>query len=226
MDDDPEQLDRHVEDLLQDRKPERASLGNEDALRARQAAAMLRAARPGTSLPSGDFLRRMQNSIEEWVRPESGPAVPRRDLSRRSLLLGGAGGLAAGLIAAVTGQRLLQPRRNLNIELPLVTNGTWRNVVAMQSLPDGVPTRFSSGALEGYLLRTGQDVRGLSAVCTHMGCLLNWSTFRSQFECPCHGATFDLSGQSSGDYSDPSELRPLPVLRVRVLKGTVQVYTV
>lgn len=226
MDDDPEQLDKYVEDLLQDRKPERTSLGSEDALRARQAAAMLRAARPGASLPSGDFLRRMQDSIEAWVRPESRPAAPRRDLSRRSLLLGGAGGLAAGLIAAVGGQRLLQPRRNLNAELPLVTNGTWRDVVAMQSLPDGVPTRFSNGALEGYLLRTGQDVRGLSAVCTHMGCLLNWSTFRSEFECPCHGATFDLNGQPSGDYSDPSVLRSLPVLRVRVLEGTVQVYTV
>src|SRR5579864_8606211 len=181
MDDDPEQLDKYVEDLLQDRKPERTSLGDEDALRARQAAAMLHAARPGAGLPSADFLRRMQHSIEAWVRPESRPAAPRRDLSRRSLLLGGAGGLAAGLVAAVGAQRLLQPARNLKAELPLVTSGTgtWRDVVAMQSLPDGVPTRFSSGALEGYLLRTGQDVRGLSAVCTHMGCLLNWSTFRS-----------------------------------------------
>jgi nitrite reductase/ring-hydroxylating ferredoxin subunit len=226
MDDDPEQLDKYVEDLLQDRKPERTSLGSEDALRARQAAAMLRAARPGASLPSADFLRRMQQSIEESIRPESRTGVPRRDLSRRSLLLGGVGGLAAGLVAAIGGQRLLRPARNVDAEVSLVTSGSWRDVVALHSLPDGVPTRFSSGALEGYLLRTGQDVRGLSAICTHMGCLLNWSTFRSQFECPCHGATFDVSGRPSGDYNEPNALRPLPVLRVRVLQGTVQVYTV
>ena len=226
MDDDPEQLDRYVEDLLQDRKPEPTSLGDEDALRARQAAAMLRAARPGSSLPSGDFVRRIQRSIEEWVRPQPEAAAPRRDLSRRSLLLGGAGGLAAGLVAAVAGQRLLHPSRNLGGQPPLVTEGTWREVMALQALRDGVPTRFSSGALEGYLLRTGQEVRALSAVCTHMGCLLNWSTFRSEFECPCHGATFDINGEPSGDYSDPNVLRPLPVLEVRVVKGTVQVYTV
>ena len=42
MNDDPEQLDRHVEDLLQDRKPERTPLSDEDALRARQTADVAR----------------------------------------------------------------------------------------------------------------------------------------------------------------------------------------
>src|SRR2546429_2118218 len=124
MDDDPEQLDKYVEDLLQDRKPERTPLSDEDALRARQAAAMLRAARPGASLPSGDFVRRIQRSIEEWVRPPPEAAAPRRDLSRRSLLLGGAGGLAARLVAAVAGPRLLPPSRNLGGQPPPVTEGT------------------------------------------------------------------------------------------------------
>ena len=226
MDDDPEQLDKYVEDLLQDRKPERTSLGAEAALRARQLAAMLRAARPGAGLPSSDFLQQLERSIEEWVTPKLEAAAPSRGYSRRSLLLGGAGGLAAGLVAALGAERLLHPARDLRGQLPVVTDGAWKDVVALQALRDGVPTRFSRGALEGYLLRTGQDVRALSAVCTHMGCLLNWSTFRSQFECPCHGATFDLNGVPSGDYGDPSILRPLPVLQVRVVKGTVQVYAV
>ena len=226
MDDDPEQLDKYVEDLLQDRRPERTSLGAEAALRARQVAAMLRAARPGVGLPSSEFLQRMQHSIEDWVTPEPESAAPSRGYSRRSLLLGGAGGLAAGLVAALGADRLLRPTRDLRGALPLVTDGRWTDVVALQGLKDGVPTRFSSGALEGYLLRTGQDVRALSAVCTHMGCLLNWSTFRSRFECPCHGATFDLDGTPSGDYGDRSVLRPLPVLQVKVVQGMVSVYTV
>jgi cytochrome b6-f complex iron-sulfur subunit len=226
MDDDPEQLDKHVEDLLQDRKPERTSLGTEDALRARQVAAMLRAARPASSLPSPDFLSRMQRSIEGWVRPEPASAAASNSYSRRSLLLGGAGGMAAGILGALGLERLMRPAPNLAQPMPVVIDGAWKDVVALADLKDGVPTRFSSGALEGYLLRTGQDVRGMSAVCTHMGCLLNWSKFRTQFECPCHGATFDMNGQPSGDYGQPAVLKPLPGLQVRLLKGTVQVYTV
>ncbi len=34
MNDDPEQLDHHVEDLLSDQRPERTPLPDEDALRA------------------------------------------------------------------------------------------------------------------------------------------------------------------------------------------------
>src|SRR5207248_6344037 len=116
MDDAPEQLDKYVEDLLQDRKPEPTSLGDEDALRARQAAAMLRAARPGSSLPSGDFVRRIQRSIEEWVRPQPEAAAPRRDLSRSALRVGGAGGLTARLDAALTCQRLRHPLRHLHAQ--------------------------------------------------------------------------------------------------------------
>ncbi|HYM50938.1 MAG TPA: Rieske (2Fe-2S) protein [Candidatus Limnocylindrales bacterium] len=224
MDDDPDQLDRYVEDLLQDRKPERTPLDGEDALRARQVAAMLRAARPGASLPSGDFVRRLEQSIEGSVRPKPQDVRSLRAYSRRSLLLGGAGGLAAGVAAALGVERLT--RRAPLQDGPVVIDGAWTDVVAVADLPDGVPTRFSSGALEGYLVRTGQEVRGLSAVCTHMGCILNWSKFRTQFECPCHGATFDLNGRPGGDYSQPSVVRPLPALQVRVSKGRVQVYTV
>ena len=80
MNDDPEQLDQHVEDLLQDRRPERTPLPDEDALRARQTAAMLRAAKPGAGLPSKEFLERMQGSIGEWVQQQT--ARPDRAAAR------------------------------------------------------------------------------------------------------------------------------------------------
>ena len=106
MNDDPEQLDRHVEDLLQDRKPERTPLSDEDALRARQTAAMLHAAKPGAGLPSKEFLERMQGSIHGWVGEQSAQPQPPTRPSRRSLLLTGAAGLAAGIAAAVGFDRL------------------------------------------------------------------------------------------------------------------------
>jgi cytochrome b6-f complex iron-sulfur subunit len=223
MNDDPEQLDKYVDDLLQDRRPERTPLGDQDALGARQTAAMLRAAKPGAGLPSPEFLGRMQESIGQWVQQRSPEVAPRQRPSRRSLLLAGASGLAAGVAAAVGVDRLAKTSVPV-AGRPLVEKGAWQTVKAVADLPEGTPVAFRSGAIEGFLVRNGQEVRGLSAVCTHMGCILNYSKFRDRFECPCHGATFEKDGQPSDQYKSP--LPPLPALQVRIDKGQVQVYTV
>lgn len=223
MNDDPEQLDKYVEDLLQDRRPERTPLADEDALGARQTAAMLRAAKPGAGLPSPEFLGRMQESIGDWVSERSPEVAARPRPSRRSLLLAGASGIAAGVVAAVGVDRLTKPTAPHGSQA-LVEKGSWQAIKSVTDLPEGTPIAFRSGAIEGFLIRNGQDVRGLSAVCTHMGCVLNYSKFRDRFECPCHGATFEKDGQPSDQYTSP--LPPLPSLQVRVEKGEVQVYTV
>jgi nitrite reductase/ring-hydroxylating ferredoxin subunit len=223
VNDDPEQLDQHVEDLLQDRRPERTPLGDEDALRARQTAAMLRAAKPGAGLPSKEFLERMQGSIRELVDARSAQPQPTQRPSRRSLLLTGAAGLAAG-VAAVLGIEQVSKPSPTTAQGPLVENGhgTWKPVKAVADLPQDTPIAFRSGGIEGFLTRSGDKVTALSAVCTHMGCILNYSKFRDRFECPCHGATFEKDGQPT-NYSSP--LSRLPSLQVRVEKGQVQVYT-
>jgi cytochrome b6-f complex iron-sulfur subunit len=221
VNDDPEQLDRHVEDLLQDRRPERTPLADEAALRARQTAAMLRAAKPGAGLPSKDFLERMQGSINEWVGERSARPQPAARPSRRSLLLTGAAGIAAG-VAAVIGIEQVTKSAPKTAGRPLVENGSWKPVKALAELPEATPIAFRSGAIEGFLTRTGNQVTALSAICTHMGCILNYSKFRDRFECPCHGATFEKDGQPT-NYSSP--LSPLPSLQVRVANGQVEVYT-
>ena len=224
MNDDPEQLDRHIEDLLQDRRPERTPLPDEDALRARQTAAMLRAAKPGAGLPSKDFLERMQGSIQDWVGERSAQPQPAARPSRRSLLLTAVTGIAAGIAAMLGIQQVVRtaPKKLAQGAL-VVGNGSWKPVKALVELPEGTPIAFRSGAIEGFLIRQGQDVRGLSAICTHMACILNYSKFRDRFECPCHGATFEKDGQPT-NYGSP--LSPLPPLRVKVVKGQVQVFTV
>jgi cytochrome b6-f complex iron-sulfur subunit len=225
MNDDPEQLDHYVEDLLQDRRPERTPLPDEDALRARQTAAMLRAAKPGAGLPSKEFLERMQASIPTWVSEQSAAAKPRvaPKPSRRSILLTGAAGLAAGIAATIGVERISQ-KPTPEGGVALVQNGSWKPIKALADLPEGTPIAFRSGAIEGFLVRQGQDVKGLSAVCTHMGCILNYSKLRNQFECPCHGATFDTTGAPSDQYGTP--LPRLPSLNVRIERGQVEVYTV
>jgi cytochrome b6-f complex iron-sulfur subunit len=226
MNDDPEQLDKHVEDLLQDRRPERTPLADEDALRARQTAAMLRAAKPGAGLPSKEFLERMQGSIGDLMSQQSARPQPAARPSRRSVLLSGAGGIAAGIVAVLGLERLTTKPTSTagSSSQALVEKGSWKPVKALGELPEGTPIGFRSGAIEGFLIRQGQEVKGLSAVCTHMGCILNYSKFRDQFECPCHGATFQTSGQPTDRYE--SRLASLPSLNVRVQRGQVEVYTV
>ena len=223
MNDDPEQLDKHVEDLLQDRKPERTPLGDEDALRARQTAAMLRAAKPGAGLPSKEFLERMQGSIKQWVGEQSARPRPPSRPSRRSLLLTAAGGIAAGAAAVLGIEQVTKATTPKTASRPLVETGGWKPVKALAELPEGTPIAFRSGAIEGFLTRSGNQVSALSAVCTHMGCILNYSKFRDRFECPCHGATFEKDGHPT-NYSSP--LTSLPSLQVRIQRGQVEVYTV
>jgi cytochrome b6-f complex iron-sulfur subunit len=223
VNDDPEQLDKHVDDLLHDRHPERTPLPDEDALRARQTAAMLRAAKPGAGLPSREFLERMQTSIREWVDARAAQPEPANRPSRRSLLLSGAAGIAAGILAGLGFDRLTRPAP-ASSSLPLVKTGGWKPVKALADLPQRTPVSFRSGAIEGFLIRQGQEVKALSAVCTHMGCILNYSKFRDRFECPCHGATFQTNGEPTAKYDHP--LPALPALQVRVASGQVEVYVV
>ncbi len=50
----------------------------------------------------------------------------------------------------------------------------------------------------------------LSAVCTHLGCVVAWQEQASEFLCPCHGGRFSADGQVLGG-PPPSPLESLGV---------------
>jgi cytochrome b6-f complex iron-sulfur subunit len=61
-----------------------------------------------------------------------------------------------------------------------------------------------------YLVRTGDDFRALSGVCTHLGCTVSLAGSGREYRCPCHGSRFDSKGQV---LKGPAP-RPLPWLAV------------
>jgi Rieske Fe-S protein len=47
-----------------------------------------------------------------------------------------------------------------------------------------------------FLVLDGQQqVRALSATCTHLGCQVRWDAESKRFRCPCHGGVYDPAGK-------------------------------
>ena len=72
-----------------------------------------------------------------------------------------------------------------------------------------------------YVVRVDATrVIALSAVCTHVRCILGYDRERRGFVCPCHDGRFDLAGNV---LSGPPP-RPLPTYAVSVRAGEVFVH--
>jgi cytochrome b6-f complex iron-sulfur subunit len=61
------------------------------------------------------------------------------------------------------------------------------------------------------LVRSEQgQVKAFSAVCTHLGCIVQYQAERKVFHCNCHGSEFDMSGKNIAGPA-PSPLKPYRV---------------
>lgn len=117
--------------------------------------------------------------------------------------LGGAGALAA---------YLKSPERNEASAERMVSVGK------LEDLRVGEARLIQHGIKPFYVLRTDATrVIALSAVCTHMRCILNFDRERKGLLCPCHDGRFDLNGNV---VSGPPQ-RALPGYEVQTRAGEV-----
>jgi len=52
----------------------------------------------------------------------------------------------------------------------------------------------ADGKVAAYKDRDG-TVHAVSAICTHMGCVVGWNAVERTWDCPCHGSRFDDKGE-------------------------------
>jgi nitrite reductase/ring-hydroxylating ferredoxin subunit len=149
------------------------------------------------------------------------PRVTRSGLIRAAGLW--AAGVASGIgvswgVGAL--RAAYQPYATQPSEIKL-QGGDWFQVGLLSDLAPNQVIQVQAGAVPAFIIREGDSVRAVSRVCTHMGCLLNFDVKDRAFECPCHGAWFDLQGKVDPSYGQ--ELPRLPAVGVRVDKGIVYV---
>lgn len=124
------------------------------------------------------------------------------DESRRRILRGvGKGSVAMAFVVqvgaalrALVPNVLYEPSRRFKLRKP-------------DDYPQGV-TFDASRRL--FLFREQDRFHVISAVCTHLGCTVQWRADAREFTCPCHGSHFNEAGSV---VSGPAP-RPLPCFRL------------
>jgi cytochrome b6-f complex iron-sulfur subunit len=182
-------------------------------------AAEMKSLRPGADEPDEAFLRRLKTAVDQarsGQQPRTQP-VSRRRMSRSGFLRA-VGTLAAGVLVGVAVDYVLEPS---HAPLPpLVENGRWYLLGASADLLPGSVHRFSAGGVDGYLFNENGVYRAVSAICTHMGCHINWHQETERFYCLCHNAQFKRDGTVAAGIPP----RPLPEITVHVEGGNVYVW--
>jgi nitrite reductase/ring-hydroxylating ferredoxin subunit len=226
-------VDRYVVRLLRQRSPKPFAPTQDDLAVARTAIDLM-AARPEADGPREEFVADLrariaaQDTAPQPARADSGTRRPapgrRRVLVATALTATAAAG--AGVDHLLTRQPAAGPTAEPAPADSVITptRGAWQTVAATADLPEGAVLSFDVGAVSGFVRRVSGRLQAISAICTHQGCRLDLTPGRDQLACPCHGATFALTGQSLTHPRTIRPLQPLPRLAVRESDGHIQVF--
>lgn len=127
-----------------------------------------------------DLIMKRENSAEELYSP-----------NRVLPVLKSAGGIVKdAALTASSFASLVAPRTLQDVKGGLIPSKAGDN------LAKGEGQVVQEGARKVAMFRDENDVlHRKSAVCTHLGCLVEWNPKDRSFDCPCHGSLFDPQGR-------------------------------
>ena len=125
------------------------------------------------------------------------------------------------LAATTLGGFVLYPVVRYLIPPPTPEAATRRVVAARKDeIAPGTFKIFPFGGQPGLLIRTADgNYRAFSAVCTHLGCTVQYKPGQNAIWCACHNGMYDLEGRN---ISGPPP-RPLEPYDVHVSEGEIVV---
>ncbi|QDT17606.1 FAD-dependent oxidoreductase [Alienimonas californiensis] len=89
-------------------------------------------------------------------------------------------------------------KENLSVAAHLVTGYLSRRPKSYDELEPGDAAIME---IDGEKVAAFKDEQGVvhavSAVCSHMGCIVGWNETDRTWDCPCHGSRFELSGEAT-----------------------------
>jgi cytochrome b6-f complex iron-sulfur subunit len=108
--------------------------------------------------------------------------------------------------------RYLAPRSDLQ--------GANKLEFAESDLPAGEAKFFEYAGSSAVLVKTSAGALvALSAVCTHLGCIVQWEKDKQDFLCPCHAGRYS----PEGTVLDGPPPRPLAKIPLSVANGKITV---
>jgi cytochrome b6-f complex iron-sulfur subunit len=134
--------------------------------------------------------------------------------SRRKFLITCIG----GILTAAAGAVLYPVYRYLSPRKGEVAEG--KVTIPESQVPTGEAKFFAFRGETGVVVhKKDGGYIALSAVCTHLGCIVQWQVDKQDFLCPCHGGRYTEEGVV---ISGPPP-RPLPKLAFSIANGTITV---
>jgi Rieske Fe-S protein len=146
--------------------------------------------------------------------PETTPNPRRRQILKWSV---GIVSVFWGIMALVPIYRYLRPKQTGSgtSQTASVTVGP------VASVPVGSGKNFEFGSIPGILTHTADgQFHAFNAVCTHLGCTVQFRGDMNRIWCACHGGQYD---PATGEVLAGPPPRPLEPLRVNVAGGNIVV---
>jgi glycine/D-amino acid oxidase-like deaminating enzyme/nitrite reductase/ring-hydroxylating ferredoxin subunit len=86
-------------------------------------------------------------------------------------------------------------KENINVAAQYTDAITPGEVDSIDEIPKGEGSVMRKGLSKVAVYRDEEGtVHSVSAVCVHLGCIVNWNPAEKTWDCPCHGSRYDAMG--------------------------------